>query len=152
MHYAPPSDAGRAGGDRSRIPPIVLFYLLATLLGWVLPQTKPALHRHQSQTAPVNKGASHNLLFTFLFSCCGWGWRSGGEEPAVMLVQHLGLNWGYWRCYQWTRGMAIPWELLRMHAFKPHPGPIDSESAFEQDPQVILRRIKVYALHSLDPE
>lgn len=95
MHYLPPSDAGRAGGDRSRIPPIDLFYLLATLLDWVLPQTKPALHRHQSQTAPVNKGASHNLLFTFLFSCCGWGWRSGGEEPAVMLVQHLGLNWGY---------------------------------------------------------
>lgn len=55
----------------------------------------------------------------------------GGGDPAVLLVQPLGLHWSHSGYSQWTRRMTSPGSSLEMQNLRPHPGPTDSDYVFE---------------------
>ena len=79
------------------------------------------------------------LVRTGLMGVGEWGWGS-----VAMLIQHLGLHWSYLGYDPWTRSMTLSGSLSEMQNLRSRPGSTDSESVFEQDPQVIAVHLKVW--------
>lgn len=69
-------------------------------------------------------------------------------DSSFIWTSHILEQW-FSNCGPWTSSTSVPWELLRMHVFRPHPRPTESATLRGAQRSTVYQALQVILMLTL---